>query len=165
MKSRGFTLVELLLYVTIVAIMIISISGLLSLLMQSRVKNQTVAEVEGQGVQIMQIATQTIRNATAINSPTIGTNGSSLSLNVTTPANSPTVFDLSGGTLRITEGANPATPLTNSQIVVSSLSFQNLSLAGTHGTVRIQFTLSYINASGRNEYDFNKTFYGTATLR
>ena len=41
--QSGFTLIELLLYVSIVGAIVFSFSGFLSLLMQSRVKNQTIA--------------------------------------------------------------------------------------------------------------------------
>lgn len=164
-KSSGFTLIELLLYVSIIGAAVLSIAGFLSLLMQSRVKNQTISEVEQQGIQVMQIITQTGRNAEAINSPSQGASASSLSLDVVTVANDPTVFDLSSGAIRIKEGVSSAVPLTNSRVTASDLTFQNLSRTGTPGTIRIQFTLTHVNPSVRNEYDFSKTFYETATLR
>ncbi len=163
--QKGFTLIELLLCVSVIGLVVFSFTGFLSLLMQSRVKNQTVAEVEQQGIQVLQIITQTGRNAETINSPPVGVSDSSLSLDVVTTANDPTVFDLSSGVIRIQEGVNPAVSLTNSRITVSDLTFQNLSPTGTPGTIRIQFTLTHINPSGRNEFNYNKTFYGTATLR
>jgi type II secretory pathway pseudopilin PulG len=164
-SRQGFTLIELLLYVSIVGMMILSVSALLPLLMQSRVKNQTISEVAQQGTQAMQIITQTIRNSTVINSPTIGASASSLSVDTITAGNNPTVFDLSSGVLRIKEGTDSAVSLTNSRVVVSSLTFQNLSRTGTNGTIRIQYVLTHVNPSGRQEYDFNKTFYGSATIR
>jgi len=164
-NQKGFTLIELLLYVSIVGAVILSISVFLSLLMQSRVKNQTIAEVEQQGIQVMQIITQTGRNAEAITSPAIGSSSVSLTLDVVTVAKDPTVFDLSGNAIRIKEGTGSAIALTNSRVTASNLTFKNLSRTGTPGTVRIQFTLTHINPSGRNEYDFSKTFYETATLR
>ncbi len=161
----GFTLIELLLYVAISSVLLLVISAFLSSLLQSRVKNQTIAEVEQQGVQVMQIISQTIRNAKDINSPTQGTSASSLSLDVITGANNPTVFDLSSGVVRIKEGVATAIALTNSRVTASGLSFQNLSRSNTPGTVRISYTLTHLNPSGRNEYDFTKTFIGSATLR
>src|SRR4030042_2610598 len=110
-SHAGFTLVELLLYVSIIGAVILSMAGFLSLLMQSRVKNQTISEVEQQGVQVMQIITQTSRNAASLNSPTQGQTASSLSLDAT-------VFDLSSGTIRITEGGSPIS-LTNSRVTAS----------------------------------------------
>lgn len=143
-KNNGFTLIELLLYICIVGIIILSVLGFLSLTMQSRVKNQTISEVEQQGLQVMQLITQTGRNADSVNFTT--------------------AFDLSGGVIRVNGGSGPVA-LTNSRVTASGLSFQNLSRTGTPGTIRVQFTLTHVNPSGRNEYTFNKTFYDSATLR
>jgi len=145
--------------------MLLAVSVFLAMLLQSRIKNQTIAEVEQQGMQIIQIITQTIRNAEAITAPAQGTSASSLTLDVITSVNDPTVFDLSNGTIRIIEGAEPAIALTNFRITASGLIFSNLSRATTPGTIRIQFTLAHANPSGLNEYNFSKTFTGSATLR
>jgi len=163
--QKSFTLIELLLYVSIIGTVIFSVVGFLFLLMQSRVKNQTIAEVEQQGLQVMQLVTQTARNAETITAPAPGASASSLTLDVATVADDPTIFDLASGAIRIQEGADSAVALVNSRVIASALSFQNLSRASTPGTVRIQFTLTHVNPAGRNEYSYNKTFYGTATLR
>jgi Tfp pilus assembly protein PilW len=162
---RGFTLIELLLYTAISATLLLAISIFLSMLLQSQTKNQTIVEVEQQGTMAMQIITQTIRNATAINSPAQGTSASLLSENVLDISKSPTIFDLLSGVLRIKEGAGSAISLTNNRVAVSNLTFQNLSRPGTPGTIRIQFTVSYINLGGRNEYNYTKTFLGSASIR
>lgn len=163
--THGFTLIELLLYVSIASIMLLVTSLFLSTLLQSRIKNQTIAEVEQQGLQVMQIVTQAVRNTDTINSPAQGASAASLSLNTYTVGNNPTVFDLSSGTIRIKEGAAAVIPLFNSRLTASALTFQNLSRTSTPGTVRIQFTLTHVNPEGRNEYSFTKTFIGSATLR
>src|SRR3989344_2245720 len=152
--QKGFTLIELLLYVAIASIIVFTTAYLLQFTLQSRVKNQTITEVEQEGAQVTQLITQTIRNGTAINSPTIGNSANSLSVNVITGANSPTVFDLSSGAVRIKEGASAAVNLTSSRVTVSSLDFQNLSRVDTPNTIRISFTISFTNSSGRNEYSF-----------
>jgi len=164
-KNKGFTLIELLLYIAISSIILLITSLFLSTLLESRVKNQTISEVEQQGVQVMQIITQTIRNGDIVNSPTAGTSSASLSLNTFTPANNPTVFDLSSGVIQIKEGTSTVIPLTNSKVTASSLSFLNLSRSSTPGVVQVSFTISYLNLSGRNEYSFTKNFIGSASLR
>jgi len=156
--QKGFTLIELLLYIAIASIIVFTTASMLRFTLESRVKNQTIAEVEQEGAQVMQLITQTVRNATAISSPTIGASGASLSVDTT-------VFDLSGGAIRIKEGAGAAVNLTSSKITVSSLNFQNLSRVSTPNIVRVSFTVTYTNSSGRNEYDFTKSFYGSAGLR
>lgn len=164
-NHKGLTLVELILYVAIVSVVILATAVFLQLIFESRVKNQVIAEVEQQGLQVMQIITQTVRNSTAINSPTQGSNESSLSVAVLDNAKNPTVFDLSSGAIRITEGATSPVNLTSAQVSASSLTFKNLSYTGTPSTIRIQFTITYINASARNEYQFTKTFYGSANFK
>lgn len=163
--NKGFTLVELLLYVSIVSIMILTVSAFLPLFMQSRVKNQTISDVEQQGTALMQIITQTTRNAQSITSPTTGTSASSATFDVVTAGVDPTIFDLSGGAIRITEGAGSPVSLTNSRVTASGLTFQNLSRTSTPGIIRVQFTLTGVNPEGRQEYNYSKTFYGSASLR
>lgn len=162
---KGFTLIEFLLYIGVTSIILLSISFFLSMLLQSRIKNQTIAEVEQQGLQVMQIITQAARNADSVDEPAMGISSNELELVMTTPAVNPTIFNLDVGVIRITEGAGSAIVLTNSRIVASALTFQNLSRTSTPGTIRIQFTLTHVNPEGKNEYSFTKTFIGSATLR
>jgi Tfp pilus assembly protein PilW len=164
-KQKGFTLLELLLYIATSAAILLVISGFLSVLLKARIKNQTVSDVEIQGQAVMRLMTQTIRNSSTINSPANGVSASSISLNTYVPAQNPTIFDLSGGVLQIKEGVGAVIPLTNSRVTVSGVTFHNLSRAGSPGTVHLQFTLTRVNVSGRNEYTYSKTFTGSASLR
>lgn len=164
-RTTGFSLVEILLSIGVAAIILISLSLALAQVLESRVKQQVIAEVEQQGVQVIQIITQSIRNSDNINSPSIGTSDTSLSLDVYAATSDPTVFSLSSGTIQIQEGAGSAVDLTTSPVTASDLTFTNLSQAGTPGTIRLQFTLSYTNPAGRQEYTYTKTFYASASVR
>lgn len=161
----GFTLLELLLYVSIAGIILGGVSVFLASLVQARIKNQTIAEVDQQGEQVLRLMTQTVRNADTINSPAQGGVGASLSVNTYTGALNPTVFDISGGFMRITEGAAAPIQLTNARVTVSNMSIQNLTRTGTPGSVRFMFTVSGVNTGGRQEYSYQKTFLGSASLR
>lgn len=164
-KRRGVTLIELLLYVSLSAIILMVSSVFLTLLLRSRVKNQTIAEVGQQGIQIMQIMTQTIREAETINSPTAGSSSNTLSLTMPNSALSPTIFQLSEGEIIMQEGVNPVVTLTSSRLEATSLNFQNLTRVATPGNVRIEFTLNHNNPEGVNEYSATKTFINTSSLR
>ncbi len=98
-------------------------------------------------------------------SPAIGSSANTATFVVPTGALSPTVFDLSSGTIRIKEGTGSTIDLTNSKVTASSLNFQNLSWSSTSGVIRISFTLTRNNPGNRTEYDYSQTFYATATLR
>ncbi len=164
-SGAGFTLVELILYVAIASVMLTLISIFIAATLESRVKSQTIAEVEQGGSQALDIITQVIRNSVSINTPAISTTGPTLSLGVIDPLKSPTVFDLNIGRLRITEGAGSPVEITSPKISVSGLTFSNLSKTNTPGVIRVEFTVSHNNPGGRNEFEFSKNFTASASLR
>ncbi|MFC1598317.1 type II secretion system protein J [Patescibacteria group bacterium] len=161
----GFTLIEILLYVSIASILMLVISAFLAMLLQSRVENQVRAEVDGQAQQVMQEVGLAIRNAEDITSPTAGNSGSTLVLDVYAVADDPTTYTLSSGQIQVTEGAGSAIDLTSTRVSVSALTFTNITKAGTPGTVRVEFTITYNSSSARQEYDYTKTYYATYNLR
>lgn len=163
---KGFTLVEMVLYVSLCSIILLSLSTFLSFLLESRVRSQSISEVNQQGLQVMSLITQTIRNGRSIQTPAIGVTAPTLSITTANPLLNPTVFLLSSTTLSIQEAGKQAIPLTNSRVQVSALVFQNISSSSsTEKIIRISFTLDSRNPQGRNEYAFTKTFIGSATLR
>lgn len=164
-NNEGFTLIELLLYISIASIMLLTIVSFLNTLLEARIKNQTIMEVESQGSQVMQVITQSIRNAEGITSPSAGASETSLILDVVASTDDPTTFDVSGGSIRITEGVTSAVSLTNDRVTVSNFNITNLSQVNTPGIVRVEFTVTHVNPEGRFEYGFNKTFYNSASLR
>jgi Tfp pilus assembly protein PilW len=95
-QQSGYTLIELLLYVSIVGVLLISVSYFFAMIVDARVKNQSITEVNDQGMAAMDYITQVIHNATSITSPAAGGSGSTLTLVVPTGSLSPTTFDLSG---------------------------------------------------------------------
>jgi len=162
--QSGYTLIELLLYVAIVGAVLTSVTFFFGITLDARVKNQSILEVNEQGTAVMDAITQTIRNGNSITAPTIGTSGASLTLVVPTGTLSPTIFNLSSGAVQIKEGAAALVPVTSSKVVVSSLTFKNLSRASTPGTVQVSFVISRLNPNNKNEYDYQKTFVGTAEV-
>ena len=165
-KQDAFTLIEIVIYVTILATILTVVSSLFVTFLSARAKEQVVIEVEQQGNQVMQIITQTIRNAKVLNSPALAASTTSMSLNVVDSAKSPTVFTLNTGTIQIQEGSAAAVNLTSNRVTASALTFRNLSRNATiPQIVRIQFTLTHVNGGKRNEYNYSQTFYGSASLR
>lgn len=97
--QQGYTLIELLLYVAIIGTLLTSVVYFFGTTLDARTKNQSILEVNDQGTALMDYLTQTIRNATSITTPTIGTAGPLLTAVVPTGSLSPTVFSLSGTAL------------------------------------------------------------------
>lgn len=163
-SQRGYTLIELLLYVTIVGTLLTLMAYFFGMSATARIKSETISEVNDQGIAVMEYITQTIRNATSVSAPTAGNSASSLTLVVPTGSASPTVFNLNAATLRVTEGTGSAVALTNSRVQVTNLTFTNLTASGTPGNVRVNFTLSYLNPSNRSEYSYQQTFTNSAEV-
>lgn len=163
-NQAGYTLIELLLYIVVISTLLTSITYFFGITIEARAKNQTIAEVNDQGALAMDYITQTIRNASSITTPAPAGSAASLTLVVPTGSLSPTIFDLSGTTLRVKEGTGAAIPLTSNDIRVTGLTFRNLTRPSTPGNVQITLTLSHVNPSNRNEYDYQKTFTSSAEV-
>lgn len=167
--QNGFTLIELLIYVAIFATMIGAVVGLALSATAERVNSQIAADLNYQGEAAIALITQTVRQASAINSPTTGDSATTLSLSMANSTVNPTVFDAAADAnttrLRMSEGA-PAivSSLSNGHVRVVNLSFTNMSLNATKGSVLIKLTLKYQSASDRRELQYSKTFYGAATI-
>ncbi len=160
-NNQGFTLVELLLYVFIASIILLSVVSLVALLIQSRVKNQTVSLIEQQGAQIIQLVTQEINNAKVINSPAVGSEAAVLQFQDMNGQIEQ--ISLTSTTLFLNKNSkdyflNPTT------IQVSNWQVKNLGVP-SHDSIKIQFDLNYNNLSGLNQYSYSETFYATANIR
>ena len=165
--QTGFTLIELILYVGISSFILLVAFLFVSQILEVRTKSQAIAEVEQQGDWAVQIITQAIRNSKSpINFPAVGVSGNYLSLAMDDSAKNPTVFNLSSGAITMSEAGVGELNLTNSNVVVSNLSFQNVSRTGTAGNIKFSFVVSYNNKDGaRYEFNYAKTFYGTSSGR
>jgi type II secretory pathway pseudopilin PulG len=161
-SQKGFTLVELLLYVSLAAVLLLGMSIILAVVLGSRVKQSTIAEVDGQGILVMEQITQAVRNADSIIVPVPQASGGLLRLNI---GGAETRFGSQGTVIGTQEVPGPPIILTSPRVEASNLLFENFSRVGTMGTVRVSFTLTHINPADRNEFDYSKTFISSASLR
>jgi type II secretory pathway pseudopilin PulG len=164
-STRGFTLIELLLYVGIASLVMLTITTFLMLIVNARVKNQTLTEVEQQGVYAMETITQLVRNSIDVRSPVPGASDSALTLVMADVAVDPTSVALTSGALELTEGSGSAVALTNGRITISNLTFTNLSRDDDLDSIQVEFTITYSNSSGQNTYDYEETFQTTISNR
>lgn len=157
---KGFTLIELLLYIGIASVILLAASVFLSLLLESRIKNQTVTEVDQQGLVVMQLLTQTLRNAESA----VVQDGA-LILETPDAATSPTTFSLANDALWIQSGADAPVSLTSDRVMASAFSCSDLSLPGAPSSLQCSFTLTHVNATGRHIYEYARTMHASASLR
>lgn len=163
--EKGFTLIEFIFYICLVAVILTVIGAIGLNVLFGKAKLMSIEEVSQNARIVLERVAERIRNADAVNSPVRGSSASSLSLRMADSAKDPTVFDLSDGFLQIQEGFGLVTALTSDEVVITDLQFSNISYMNTPGTVRIQMTIKLVNLDNRQEYNFEKTFYTTASLR
>ena len=164
--QQGFTLIQMALYIAVSSIILFTASGVLINLLELKEKARVTAEVDQQGQFVLQKISQLVRNAEAITAPTPGSSGASLTLDVVTAGDDPTVIALSSGTVQITEGAAAAVDLTSSQVEVTSLTFENASTANSdYGSIRVTIAIEHSSTSNRNEYSYAQTMQTSISLR
>lgn len=166
-SSSGFTLIEVIIYVALVSVFISGAIFFAWDIIYGRVKSQVQIEVN----QNLRLASDRIsfeiRNADSINS----VSGSSLSLSVSDSVRDPTVFDVSGGRLRIGYGGAGPCPitspcnLTSDLVTVANLTFTDLSVGIESANVRFTITVASNNPSGRQEWERSQTYSTAVELR
>ncbi len=160
--NNGFSLIELVIYTGLVSIMLLALTSFITLLLSSRNRNQVIAEVEQQGVAVLQLLTQTTRNASELASPAIGLVDSTLELDTD---DGQVIFSLDDGQLQVTEAGGSPVAVTNDRVVVSDFSVRNATRGVTPGLVIFQITFEHASRVGKPEYNYERTFYGSASLR
>ncbi|MEN9552241.1 MAG: hypothetical protein RI935_618 [Candidatus Parcubacteria bacterium] len=162
---KGFTLVEMALYVGICSVVLFSLSTLFATLVSSRVKNQIITEVNQQGAFVMNTITYAVRNGVSIQSPASGSASSTLIITSSNPAINPSIIYGSSSRVVIRESTSTEIFLTNTRVIVNSLLFENVSSSTTDTVIRVSFTISGNTNSTKQEFNYSKTFTGSATLR
>jgi type II secretory pathway pseudopilin PulG len=156
------TLIELLLYVSLLVFIFSALFSTLSIFYSNKIKNRTILEVEQQGLIASLILSQEIRNAQSINSPSAGNSLASLSLEPFDPSRNPLLFSLIADKIVIDEAGDQSN-LSSDNVVISNLNFENNS-AGETSSIKFSFDVSYNSDSLRQEYKYDKNFSGTANL-
>lgn len=165
MVSRGFTLVDILLSTALAGVVVLALSQLWFSAVAIQTRAAWMSETDETGFLAASRVTEVARNADAILSPAPGASAASLSLDVAGSTADPTVFDVSGGALRVTEGASAPVNLTDpSRVRVTDFFVENVSAPGIAGAIRVRLTLVPARAEAEAA-EYEQSFYVSATLR
>lgn len=164
-KKGGFTLIELILYISLFVIVVGSISAIFTVMVESRIRNLAIVEVTDQGIQILNAIENAINESEGIDLPLEGGNGASLSLSSSNSLLNPIQFYVVNNQIVIQEGSGNSIKLNSSNTTIENLLFENLSYAGTNGTIKVSFTIKYNNPDNRSVYNVSKIYNATYSLR
>lgn len=157
--SKGFTLVELLLYMGIFTILLTVITTIFTQSIDTQLESQATSSVEQDGRYILAKLIYDINRASSITSPTLGNSASSLQIVVNGVTQT---YQLSSGNLTITD-SNGTNNLNGFDTSISNLSFRQLGNVGGKNSIRINFTASSITE--RNTGPEVRDYETTAGIR
>lgn len=167
LTQKGFSLVELIIYIAFVSIVSTVYVSYAVDILTSVQKAHVQRDVQQNARFAMERMMQEIRAAEGINvgGSTFGSHPGVLSLATSTPATNPTIFDVSGGVLRMTQGASAPVSLTADTFIVSNLVFTNLSINNRTTNVRVSLTVEHPNPDDVEIFNASSVVQGAASAR
>lgn len=163
-QTRGTSLLELLIYIAILAGLMVIVTDAFTSLSKGRGQSQAKSEVNA----AIRFATEKIRQdlkaATVVTTPILGTASSTLLMTVGGVAIN---YDVSAGQLRRKEAA-VYTAVTGSNIVAGAPTFtrlenRNVNLGATTTAIQVSMSMSYNSSS--TDWRYSDALRTTVTLR
>jgi prepilin-type N-terminal cleavage/methylation domain-containing protein len=164
--NSGFTLLEMLIYILIIGVILVAVTGFSFQFLATRAKASALQETERNAQLAAARIAAEVREAQDLDVPgsTFSANPSTLSLILADGTKSPTIFSVSGGVLRVKQGTGAVLPLTSSKVQVSEFVIDNLSTAnGKDKSVRIHIKTSFLTDLGI--YTADSTVETTAQVK
>ncbi len=172
---RGFTLIEILIYIGLVSVFLIICTSFAWTAINSKIKSQAILEVQQNARLAIERMVQEIHAAKDINIAQ-----SDFDINLAFPENAgrklslvmeyagidPTEFDVSFNILQIKQETSGPYALTSSNVKVTDLTFTNLSTVNNKTrNIRIRLAIEHINPEDREPWEASVTLETTAELR
>ena len=168
MQERGFTLVEVIIYVLIVGLILGTLSMFLVNLLHARASSQASSHIITTARMIQDRLTSAMREASAVNTgaSTFGIDPGILSLDMVDAGGDPTVFSLTvdNGQIQIQEGVGAPVMLTGEEVDVTSIIFNDLTGSEDVGIIQVQFTLEVANDTESTFFDYVQSFETTLRI-
>ena len=167
MNKKGFSLLEVLIYLSIAFVVLAVVVGFVFWLIDANNKNRVIVQTLNSAKRAMEIMTYEIRQAESVYTPTTFANQLSLQTLKHLAAGEKSSyidFYLCGTQLCLKRESQSPIILTSPAVEISSLNFTYI-VSGDFASVKIDLTASYKNPSARPEYNFSTTLNSTVSLR
>lgn len=163
-KSRGFTLIEVIIYITIFGILFGGAVLSSYNMFESNERNITKSMLEGEGEFILGKISWATSGINSITSPAINDSSNSLTVSKIDPSvKNPLVITLVGNAITLRRGADPDQILNNSNTNITNLLFTHTYDTGNGQkpeSIIASFTLSALTPNGMSvSQDFTDTIY------
>ncbi len=152
--KRGFSLVELLIYIAILSGILIVASNMFISLSKGQAQSQAKSDVDSSIRFVTELIRQDIKNASSVSTPSSGSSSSTL---VLVRGGVTITYDLLSGVLRRKEGAGSALNITSNNILVGTPSFTrlentNVVFGNTNISILVNIPFSYNSNSSDWSY-------------
>jgi prepilin-type N-terminal cleavage/methylation domain-containing protein len=168
--KKGFTLIEIMVYVAIIGLVVITFVNFSLSVADAGSKAYVEQEVQANARLALDIFRQRVMAANGINIGTsiFGSDPGTLSLSMANGTINPTIFSLSSdnGSLQIAEGVGSPIALTSNRVKVTNLVFTNLTSPNNkRENIKIDLTLEYENTDSDIQYSYAQSFSTAVSLR
>lgn len=150
-NSKGFSLIELLIYVSIFAISSVFLVAILTSVTQVQVRQKSMNEVNHQISFVSETAERLIQESSLVDIDA-GVTTSTLVLRMTTSSLDSTKIFASGTIVFLQEGTSTAIGLTDSRIKVDKFSVVKLENPGSRAIVNLNLAMSYNTSNIRAKF-------------
>lgn len=146
--KNGFTLIEILIYCALIAMLLTATVGIAYEFMQSSANVRSRVVLAEQRQFLRQKIGWVIRGSSAVNAPAVGSSGTVLSVNKPNSVENPFVIDLADGIVRLRTALHGPIAITDQSVAVSGLLFDTFAFSETtKNTVRVRATLTTTQTS------------------
>ena len=174
-NQKSFTLIEMLVYIAVLAIITVAVSSFFLWFIHSNTKARAMRETLDNARRAVEMMTYEIKEAKSIYTPTTTSTQLSLESTKHLPEGEKTTyidFYLCGTQLcfkrePVSSIATSSKPLalTSDQVEVKNLVFSQIATISTNPSVQINLKIDYKNPADRPEYQASVNLTSTASLR
>jgi len=166
-NQEGVTLIELLVYIVLISILALVFVNFTLDIVGTAQKARVRQEAQQNTRFALERITRAIRESNGLNagSSTFTTHPGVLSLGMDNAALNPTIFDVSAGVLRVTEGAGSPQAITSDTFDISNLVFTNRSVSGRTTNIKTQITLEHPNPENSELFNVQISLQSSAVIR
>ncbi|MBD3208669.1 MAG: hypothetical protein GF370_04435 [Candidatus Nealsonbacteria bacterium] len=163
-NEKGVTLIELIIYISIVTVVLIVTIDFAWLIIFGQVESQTEREVQQNGNLAMEKITRLIRQSSGVNHPLLGEEDNYVSLAMESPESDPTIISLFQERIVLSQREGGPVFLTNNRVRIEDLVFHNLSYSETPGTIKINIEVSNQSSGQLKPYQSSLSLQSSVSL-
>lgn len=160
LNKKGFSLIDMLIYIAILSTVLLTITSLFTLAIQQREKADSISKVNSDLYRTALVISEEVKNADAILNPLVGTTAQEFTSIENTIESR---FYVSNGNLYL-DKSGQTHQISSNYIVVNSLEVHNLSSTEKDESIQINISYSLRNPNGRTENNYNDSYQFTISL-